>query len=188
MSRDDNDRLMSHEYDGIREFDNPLPMWWLATFFITIIFGFLYWIHYEFAGGPTLQDELQVSLQQNEALKKSAPRKEDNEEELAKLEAQAPVLASGATVYSGKCASCHGPELQGLIGPNLVDEYWIHGKGQRTAIAAIIRNGVLDKGMPQWQGVLSEDEIKAVIVYVHSKKGSSPPNPKPPQGEKVVQN
>src|SRR5574343_592852 len=103
MSQDQDLLIKGHEYDGIKEFDNPLPGWWLVTIYATIIFAFIYVIHYEFGSGPTLAQEPKV-------------------------------LAMGAEVFTGKCASCHGNELQGLIGPNLTDKYWIHGKGKISDI------------------------------------------------------
>lgn len=180
----DKENLTDHEYDGIEEFDNPLPVWWLATFFATIIFGFLYWIHYEFGGAPTQRDELKADLAAIHSLHKH-DESQDKEETLAALVNSEPDLAKGKQVYLAKCAVCHGNELQGLIGPNLTDEYWIHG-AKLTDIAGVIRKGVLDKGMPNWDTQLSNEEIRAVTVFVFSARGSNPANPKAPQGEKVA--
>ncbi len=177
--------IKGHSYDGITEFDNPLPMWWLWTFFITIIFAFLYYIHYEFAGGQTIQQELQVAMAEIEKAKGSAPQVMETEENLAAEMKGDAVIALGAATFSGKCAACHGPQLQGMIGPNLVDKYWIHGKGTRMDIVKVIREGVADKGMPPWGTLLKKDELYAVTAYILSKKGSTPANPKAPQGEPV---
>lgn len=186
---DDKDLLIeNHEYDGIRELDNPLPGWWLTTFFATIIFSFLYWIHYEFGRGQTQWAELKSDMAQIESLKKSQPGGSESEEDLAKLLASATHLDEGKAVYEGKCGACHGPQLQGLIGPNLTDDYWLHGRGKLTEIVAVIRKGVPEKGMPPWEGQLKDNELKAVTVYIAKQKGSNPPNPKAPQGEKIVGN
>ena len=91
----------------------------------------------------------------------------------------------GGKVFATKCAPCHGPQLQGSIGPNLTDDFWIHGKGTAAEIAQIVRQGVPDKGMPAWEALLKPEEIQQVAVYVAAAKGSNPPNPKPPQGNKV---
>ncbi len=182
---DDKEYLTGHQYDGVEEYDNPLPAWWLVTFFATIIFGFHYWIHYEFGGAPTQIQELKQDLADIRGRQKP-DENSDKEETLAALMNSPEVKAVGKTVYTGKCAVCHGPELQGLIGPNLADEYWINGKGKLSEIAAVVRKGVLDKGMPNWDTQLKAEEIQAVTVFVYAGRGSQPPNPKAPQGEKVV--
>ncbi len=180
------DQLKDHAYDGIQEYDNPLPAWWLATFFITIIFSFLYWIHYEFSGGQTQYQELKSDLAHYESLKKSAPAPQESEEDLVKLVASNEVIKEGEGIYTSRCAACHGPQLQGSIGPNLVDDYWIHGTGRFTDIMSVVVKGVLDKGMPNWESLLNPKEIKAVTAFILKHQGSSPPNPKAPQGEKVA--
>jgi cytochrome c oxidase cbb3-type subunit 3 len=186
---EENDRLYSdHSYDGIQEYDNPLPFWWLATFFLTIIFGFNYWLYYQFGEVPTQRQSVEAELAQLKKLQPQQNGTRDSEEELAKLASSAGVKAQGKEIFAAKCQACHGPELQGLIGPNLVDDYWIHGKGTLPDIASIIRTGVPDKGMPTWESQLKDDEIRAVAVYVAAQRGTTPPNPKTPQGEKIVRN
>ncbi len=179
---EDNDNLTGHNYDGIEEYDNPLPMWWLTTFLITIIFGVLYWIHYEFGGAPNQLAELDRDmaaiklLQQSEVVVESEDDYKPNEN----------LALQGKAVYQAKCAACHGDQLQGIIGPNLVDEYWIHGQAKGTQIAEVIRKGVNDKGMPAWDSLMTTEEIKSAVVFILSSQGQTPPNPKPPQGEKIV--
>lgn len=185
MSNDNEVPILEHSHDGIQEYDNPLPAWWLWTFLGTIIFAFLYWIHYEFGGGMTLQQELAQDLKQIESLKASNPGAQDSEEDLQKLLGVAAVVTQGKDVFIAKCAACHGMDLQGTIGPNLTDDYWIHGKGKLADIAHVVRAGVLDKGMPAWDTQLKKEEVQAVVVFVASKHGSKPANPKAPQGEKV---
>ncbi|HWU45080.1 MAG TPA: cbb3-type cytochrome c oxidase N-terminal domain-containing protein [Bdellovibrio sp.] len=173
-----------HEYDGIIEHDNPLPTWWLWTFFITIIFAFIYYIHYELGGGPTLKQELTVAMDQLEKSKaageSAAPL--ETEDSLKEAFGKDGVVAAGAAVFKSKCVACHGEQLQGLIGPNLTDNFWIHGKGTRIDIVKVIREGVPDKGMPPWGPVLKKDEVYAVTAFILSKKGSNPPGAKAPQG------
>jgi cytochrome c oxidase cbb3-type subunit 3 len=174
-----------HEYDGIHELDNPLPTWWLITFFATIIFAFHYWLHYTVGGGQTQKEELKQDLSMVEATQAKFAPKLDSAEAWVGLAGDPKLVEAGHKVFSEKCAACHGPQAQGLIGPNLTDEYWLHGHGTLVDIAGVVRKGVLDKGMPTWEGVLSENELKAVVVFVASTAGSNPPNPKPAQGEKV---
>lgn len=179
--------LTGHVYDGIQERDNPLPAWWLATFFATIIFSFMYYTHYEISGaGLTLQDELKLEMQNIEKLSKnSTGGPTQSEESLTELMAGASVLDQGKQIFAGKCAACHGQNAEGLIGPNLTDHFWIHGKGKRADILAVIQKGVLEKGMPGWQQVLPDSDVIAVAAYVFSVKDSHPANPKPPQGEEI---
>jgi cytochrome c oxidase cbb3-type subunit III len=185
---DDNDKLTGHNYDGIEEYDNPLPNWWLATFFLTVIFAYIYWLHYESGTAVTQLEELKADMARIELQQKNAPIPQDNEEDLIRLLSATEIVQSGKNIYAAKCAACHGPELQGLIGPNLVDEYWIHTGGRLSGIANVVRKGVVEKGMPSWQGLLKEDEITAVVVFIGSSQGTHPSNPKPPQGDKIVKN
>lgn len=179
-------KQLFHEYDGIIEHDNPLPTWWLWTFFLTIIFGSLYFLHYQFGGGITLQDELAIHMtaleKEKATMQASAPAETEDslKEAFDKLDANA-----GAAIFAGKCAACHGQELQGLIGPNLTDHFWIHGKGTRMDIVKVIREGAADKGMPPWGPVLKREELYSVTKYIMSKLDSKPAGAKPPQGEEV---
>ena len=181
----DKDNLTNHDYDGIREYDNPLPNWWLATFIGSVIFAFIYWLHYEFGGGPTLLAEFKEDMGKIQSQRPAEVF--DSEEELLKLSAQANIISSGKGIYLSKCASCHGIELQGIIGPNLVDEYWLHG-GKISDMTNTIRKGVLEKGMPAFETMIKADEIKSVAVYINSNRGSKPANSKAPQGEKFDPN
>lgn len=187
MSNQEQDiEIKDHEYDGIKEYDNPLPMWWLWTFYGTIIFAFIYWIHYTFGGGLTLTQELEVAMKDIKAHQvASVPAATESEADLAAIGKDAQMLEIGKQAYVGKCAACHGAELQGQIGPNLTDKYWIHGKGTHVDTIKVIREGVADKGMPPWTGILKDDELKAVTAYILSKVGSNPANAKAPQGNPI---
>lgn len=185
MSDNIESEVMDHDYDGIKECNNPLPKWWLGTFYITIIFAIGYYFHYELNHGPTLVDELKADMVQiNEVRQANAPKVgSETEEEI--LQFGTPEnLKAGADVYVGKCAACHGNELQGLIGPNLTDDYWIHG-GKKTDMVKVIREGVGDKGMPPWTELLKKEEIFSVVNYIVSKRGSNPAGAKEPQGDLV---
>ncbi|MCB9072493.1 MAG: c-type cytochrome [Bdellovibrionaceae bacterium] len=188
MSDNPNDKydvVLDHEYDGIQELNNPLPMWWLWTFFGTIIFAFIYWIHYSVGGGMSLDGHLQAQLQQIEEQKqleaKNQPQK--NEADLETLPKNAAVVAQGNKVFQMNCANCHGDKGQGGIGPNLTDNYWIHGDGKMTSVMATIKDGVLEKGMPSWGPIFKPEEIEALAAFVVNLRGSNPANAKAPQGE-----
>lgn len=178
--------ILKESHDGIQEYDNPLPAWWLWTFLGTIIFAFHYWIHYESGSGMTQNEELARDMKEIHSHQQQRPAPTESEEDFQKLAGVASVLNQGRDIYLAKCAVCHGSDLQGSIGPNLTDEYWIHGKGHLLDIAQVVRTGALDKGMPSWEGQLQADEIRAVVVLIASKKGSQPAGAKPPQGDKVA--
>lgn len=178
---------MDHNYDGIQELDNPLPNWWLITFFGTIFFAFIYYIHYEFASGPSLDQELQTSLAKIESLQSKHGKPSLGADELKALMSNPKAMSEGHEIFTGKCAVCHGQELQGMIGPNLTDEYWLHGQGHVEEIYQIVETGVVDKGMPAWKGLLTQNDLAKVAAFVATKIGSNPSQPKNPEGEKVTQ-
>ncbi len=177
--------LLNHEYDGIRELDYPLPGWWLTTFFITIIFGIIYWIHYDLSGaGPTLSQELEKDMAQIESLrnKAAADAPQVTEEALAALVQNSDAVTKGQAEYMAKCAACHGNAGEGLIGPNLTDKYWKNTDGTLVGMHKIVVHGVVEKGMPAWKGLIPDNLIKNVAAYIHSLQGSNPPNAKGAEG------
>lgn len=187
---DERDKVTGHSYDGIEEFDNPLPAWWLITFFVTIIFSGIYFIHYESGAAPTQLAELESDLASIKKQTEAAGGGEVagpsiSEESLSALLEDESAMTLGKEVYGSKCATCHGNEMQGMIGPNLVDDYWLHG-GTLVNIMGVVQKGVLEKGMPAWESMLKEDEMKAVVAYIGANHGTNPPNAKSPQGDKFV--
>ena len=190
MSDNKYDQLIAgHDYDGIEELDNPLPRWWLFIFWGTIVFGIGYYAYYEMMGGPSLSAELAREMKTIEAQRSQAesqqPKKEDID--LNAILASSEKMSLGAKQYQQKCAACHGDKGQGMIGPNLTDNYWIHGGGDLKGIIEVVEKGVLDKGMPPWKGVIPGDEIIYLSAYIKNMKGSNPPGAKAPQGELIEQ-
>lgn len=183
MSDHDKNLMKSHEYDGIQELDNPLPKWWLFTFYITIVFSVFYVPYYHFMGGQNPLDEYLSDLAKVEAIKKSAPAPEEDSQKLIVALSDEQIKSKGLAVYVSKCAACHGDKGQGVIGPNLTDKFWLHGDGTAKAISKVVSEGVPAKGMPPWGPVLTPDELTQVTVFVASLKGTNPANPKAPQGE-----
>jgi cytochrome c oxidase cbb3-type subunit 3 len=182
------DRAFSSVYDGIQEYDNDLPLWWVYLFYGTIIFSVGYVIYYH-VGGPGLGQEqlLAVEMRALEDQKKSAaPVAASSELSLLALVSNAAAIEKGKGVYVGKCAACHGTDGQGLVGPNLVDKHWLHG-GKISDVHRTIEQGVIAKGMLAWKGVIPAQEIDAVTAYVWSLRGTNPPNQKAPQGELVAE-
>jgi cytochrome c oxidase cbb3-type subunit 3 len=184
--QDDRDRLLGHEYDGIREYDNPLPGWWVWIFIATIVFSGGYYGWYQLGPGQTViaEYEEEVRLAAERVPQPVAGATAVSDDVLAALQKDAKTMASAKEVFASRCAACHGPEGQGIIGPNLTDDYWLHG-GQLTAIRKVIAEGVPAKGMVPWKDQLKPGEIDAVTAYVASLRGTHPSNPKPPQGTKA---
>ncbi len=180
MSEDSN--LTNHQYDGILEYDNPLPNWWLMIFLGTIIFGFLYLVHYSIGGGQNQSQEL--SQEMEKFPKNLTPVFTDSE--LQNRWKTPESNMAGAVVYNQKCSSCHAPDGGGLIGPNLTDHFWIHGKGTRSDIVAVIAKGVVEKGMPAWETMMSQDELLQVSHFVYSLKDQKPLKPKAAEGLEVT--
>ncbi len=186
MSKEKNpqqdEKLLDHDYDGIQELDNPLPRWWIYGFYLTIIFSVLYVGYYEFGPGQSLQQVYEARVGAIE--EKRAAEKQGGFDDAVLLAAAKDhaAVATGGEVYATRCAACHGAVGEGLIGPNLTDEFWLHG-GSPGAIAKTIRDGVGDKGMPAWGDSITPDELKAAVGFILTLQGTNPPNAKEPQGE-----
>jgi cytochrome c oxidase cbb3-type subunit 3 len=182
----DESRLIDHNYDGIQEYDNPLPRWWVYLFYATIVFAVLYYVNVPGVGvgrGRIADYEADMAAAKSRYAA-IAPSNGPTLEQLTALLHDKNVVAAGRSVFSGNCIACHKADGGGMIGPNLTDEYWIHG-GTISDIRRTINDGVLVKGMPQWGKVLNPDQINAVAVYVTTLRGSNPPNGKAPEGTQV---
>lgn len=179
-----NDPLLDHSYDGIQEYDNPLPTWWTSLFWITIVFSGLYAVYFHFGHGKleieAYNDDMVAyyDLQAQQLLGLG----EIKESTLLGLIDDDAMMAGGAQLFASKCAQCHGDEAQGKIGPNLTDDHWLHG-GRLTDIYHTVTEGVPSKGMLPWKNQLSPAEILSVSAYVGSLRGSNPSPAREPQGE-----
>lgn len=173
-----------HVYDGIVEENHPMPGWWVWLFIFTVMFGFLYWLHYTIAGGPTLKDEYKQDMinYQTQVEKNASIETVDTEETLIAFMKNEGVQQNGAVLFGEKCAMCHGGALEGKIGPNLTDHFWIHGAGTRMDVLAVIKKGVAAKGMPAWEGILKPSEVKSVAAYIFTKLDSKPAGAKAAEG------
>lgn len=176
--------LEGHDYDGIRELDNPAPFWWQLMFYASIVFAIGYVWHYTVGGGPSIERELQVALQDLELkqIQASSAGGVDANRLIAMVKEPASIKP-GKETFKAKCAACHGPDGQGLIGPNLTDDHWLHGDGKVTSIFQVVDKGVPEKGMPPWGAMMKPIEVMQVSAYVKTLRGTKPANPKPPQGE-----
>jgi len=183
----DQDHILDHSYDGIQEYDNPLPRWWLAIFWATIIFTPLYILYFHFGGGMLATeryDEAMIAFYDKQAEQLLAFG-EISEGTLVDLMADSSMMNGGRKVFQSKCATCHGVFGEGGIGPNLTDEFWLHG-GQFMDIYRAVREGVPSKGMLAWERQLRPAQLMAVSSYVGSMLGNQSPNPKAPQGERFT--
>lgn len=177
--------MLDHEYDGIRELDNNLPPWWVWLFYATIIYAFVYLIYYHVLPyGESQQEEYIAELKQadleREAYLATAKNLID-ESSVVYLEDPSD-LAAGKKIYNGNCQACHAPDGGGGVGPNLTDEYWIHGGGIAD-IFTTVKYGVPTKGMISWESQLNPMQMAQVSSYIKSLTGTIPANPKDPQGE-----
>src|SRR5690606_24938704 len=139
---------LEHSYDGIRELDNHLPPWWKYLFYFTIVWSVVYLIAYHVTDSLPLQiDEYNNQVAKAEEVKKqflaTQPKVEIDESTLTYVKDDA-IIAKGKEIYTAYCVSCHKADGGGMIGPNLTDEYWLHG-GDVKSVYAVVKNGVPEK-------------------------------------------
>lgn len=181
MANNDEDRLLEHEYDGIREYDNPLPRWWLWIFYASIVFVPLYYVlpgRLGENGGNVAEYNAEVAEYR---ASQPAPAPTISGERLLALSRDREALEEGKEVFVKNCVACHGADGGGVIGPNLTDNAWIHG-GAPSAIHNTVVVGVLAKGMPGWERLLKPEDLDHVVAYVISLQGTKPATPKAPEG------
>lgn len=184
----ENEIMMDHDYDGIKELDNRIPPWFSWLFYITIIFSVYYMFHYHVLGTGQLQaEEYEVEVQKAELKRAELIRSGAfiNEETVTLLTDAADVQ-SGKSIYDANCVACHGQYGEGLVGPNLTDDYFIHGGGIKN-IFTVVKYGVPAKGMIAWQSQLSPVQMQEVSSYIISLHGTNPANPKAPEGDLWVE-
>ncbi|MGO3184262.1 MAG: cbb3-type cytochrome c oxidase N-terminal domain-containing protein [Aequorivita sp.] len=177
--------VLDHNYDGIRELDNNLPPWWKYLFYITIVFGVAYFIYYEVFDGPNQIDEYESEVAQAEV--DIAEFKKNNKDlidaDTVELLTDASDLAAGKTIYADNCVACHKDNGGGGIGPNLTDDYWILGGGIKNVYHTISEGGRAGKGMIAWKSDLKPNEMAQVASYVISLHGTNPADGKEPEGD-----
>lgn len=178
--------MLDHNYDGIRELDNNLPPWWKYLFYATIIFAGWYMVYYHILGGPNQLDEYEKELVEAEA--SIAKYKEENKDEVSaetvELLTDNSDLKAGKEIYDQNCVACHAADGGGGIGPNLTDDYWILGGGVKNVYYTISEGGRSGKGMVPWKDDFSPHEIAQVASYVIALQDDEPADPKEAQGDK----
>lgn len=185
----DQDRLLEHQYDGIQEYDNPLPAWWTVILWATIAWAVAYWLNVIPGVGQgkgrlaNYEAEMAAAAEQYGTPEEQALASIDVSAMAAAL-ADPGALASGKATFVTTCAACHEQDGGGNIGPNLTDDFWIHGNTHRS-ILTTITNGIPDKGMPMWSSALNPEQIAQVSAYVASLHGTTPAKAKDPQGDRL---
>lgn len=177
-------QLLDHEYDGIHEYDNPMPRWWLYIFYATILYSVLYMLNIPGIGigkGRIASYERDVAEARERYGEVGARAASLGEPEVRAVLADPARLEAGRTVFMTHCMPCHKVDGGGSIGPNLTDAYWIHGNRIEDMLHTV-STGVLDKGMPAWSTVLKPDQVAAVVAYAVTLIGTNPPGAKGPQG------
>jgi len=175
---------LGHDYDGIHELDNRLPPWWLYGFYLCIFIAGVYLYRYHVAHSAPLSGEeykiemVKADIQKQEYLKTSANNVDEN---TVKLLTNASDLETAKQTFVTVCAACHRPDGGGNVGPNLTDDYWLHGGGIKDVFKTI-KYGWPEKGMKSWKDDYSPLQIEQLASYVKSLHGSHPVNPKDPQG------
>lgn len=175
------EHLTDHSYDGIGELDNPPPRWIMAIFYITIGFSIIYGAYYFWLD---VGDDQVTRYEKKSALHDVKYNMVSGEnEEMGFLATDEDLQGGKAIFMEMNCFTCHGMNLEGnAIGPNLVDNYAIHGCGFQDMFN-VVKNGVPARGMTPFKAQLSDTRIQKVVSYIHSMKGSEPPNAREPQGE-----
>ena len=182
----DDELLMDHEYDGIKEYDNPMPAWWKALFLASVLFsvGYVFWYHVS-GRGQSVAEEYAADVKAANAIRaKQALKEKVSEETLVQLMSDANLMQGAAQLFDQKCKACHAEQGQGNIGPNLTDNHWIHGQGQLMDIYKVVSGGSVLKGMPAWSQQLSPTELRQVVAFVGTLRGKNVPG-KAPEGNEV---
>ncbi len=179
------DIMLDHSYDGIVELDNFMPPWLKYMFYGTILFAVVYVFNYSILGlGKTqieeYEEELRIAAVRAE--ERMALAEAEIDETTVQFDASGPSINAGQSLYDANCAACHARDGGGGVGPNLTDNYWIHG-GSISDIFTVVKYGVIEKGMIPWEDQLSPLEMQQVSSYVMTLVGTTPANPKEPQGE-----
>lgn len=176
--------IEGHEFDGIQELDNPPPSWLMYTFYISIFISVLYWGYYHaFDQGPNQYQEYDLEVAEASAIMDARSAQLPPEATTASTD-PADIEAGKALFMAKACFACHGMNAEGnAIGPNLTDDYTLHGCDFESTVK-VIKNGVPAKGMTPYEGQLSQKEMEQLATYIGSLKGSNPANAKDPQGEK----
>jgi len=178
--------LLAHEADGIREYDNPMPFWWSAIFWGTIVFSGLYAMYYMIGVGPSVQADYENDMSsffQEQAAKLGDLK--PTELTILSLANDPKMMQAGAGLFKANCAVCHGADGGGGTGPNLCDDSFLNVKKPED-IFTVISGGIVQKGMPAWSARFGEAQMVLLSAYVAHLRGTAPAAPKAPQGSAIA--
>ena len=186
-----NEHLTEHNYDGIQEFDNPIPGWWSWLFAICVVFSVFYWLYYQTGvAGRTMVDQYNRASK-NLLMKKfydpatgTVVELEPTRETMLSYMGQKNWVDFGKVVFDNNCVSCHAKDGGGITGPNLTDDYW-KNVNRLEDIPRVIADGAKQGAMPAWNGRLHPNEVVLVGCYVASLRGTTPSNPKAKEGKAI---
>jgi len=174
--------LLDHEYDGIREYDNPLPGWWVFGFWASFFFGIGYIVYYASPHGVSVAEDYEADMAQARAEQAQRSLGQTvSEASLAKMMQDPALMKDAHAIFALRCTPCHGEHGQGVIGPNLTDAYWLHGQDTLLDIFNTVSEGVAAKGMPAWKMQLSPLQVRELAAYVGTIRGQNLPG-KAPEG------
>ncbi len=178
------DIMLDHDYDGIKELDNALPPWWKYGFYITILAGVFYMLKFEVwkTGQDQIQEYTTEMAEAKAATEAYLAEMKENVDEKTVVMSDAAGISAGKDLYLKACVACHMSNGEGGVGPNLTDDYWIHG-GSINDVFKTIKYGYPDKGMQAWASNYSPVQMQQIASYIKSLKGTNPPNAKAPQGD-----
>lgn len=181
----ESDVMLDHNYDGIRELDNILPPWWVGLFYATIIIGVVYFSYYHISDkGLSSSEAYALEMEEAEAAVEAylAMQADQVDETNVERLVDANELALGESIFVNKCAVCHQVDGGGGVGPNLTDQYWLHG-GDIKDLFRTIKYGVPEKGMISWKSQLRAGDMQRVASYILTLVGTTPAAPKAPEGD-----
>tara|TARA_R110001592_G_scaffold91412_4_gene267614 strand:+ start:69 stop:980 length:912 start_codon:yes stop_codon:yes gene_type:complete len=186
---EEQDIMLDHDYDGIKELDNHLPPWWKALFYLSVVYAVIYlMVFHVFKTSPLQEEEYEIEMALALAAKNDIEQTivVDFDESNVPFTDDAEALADGKKFFEGQCGMCHKADGGGLAGPNLTDDYWRHG-GSMTNIYNVIKNGVPSTAMIAWESRLNPIRLQNVASYVKSLRGTNPAGALPPDGELYVE-
>ena len=184
IERED-DIMLDHDYDGIKELDNVLPPWWVYLFYGTIIFAAVYLVRFHIVGDYTQAEEFNKEVELAVLEKSKLPKDPADEVSYETVVAltDATSLAKGKEIFTNACAACHKADGGGLVGPNLTDDHWINGGGIKNIFKLISEGSKNNPSMVSWKNNLSSKDIQSIASYILTLKGSNPQGAKAPEGE-----
>ena len=168
-------KLREHSYDGIQEYDQRLPNWWLYTLYGTILFWIVYWFAHMIAGlVPEDGEQVDAAMNRISAAKLASSIDVSNDSMLWEMSRNPVFTDAGKQTYNSLCAACHLPSMRGksenpaAVGPDLTDTAWVHGGTPREVFATAAK-GVIAKGMPAWEPMLGQKKTAEVVAYILSR-------------------